>query len=195
MSPLATWLPPIVWTAVVLALSSAPFGADNTGSVFAPLLQWLLPWLTPHAIEVVHGLVRKSAHLTEYAVLAALWLRALRHSRVAGPATAAWLALAIAVAVAIVDEAHQTLLANRTGSARDVALDTVGALLVAVSARFGWGAVAETTTGALLWIAAAGGLGALAISLAAGVGGGVLWLTVPIAAIALVYHRRHTPRA
>ena len=194
MNRLVTWLPPVLWTVVVLAFSTAPFGADNTGSVLSPLLAWLLPWLTPRAVDVVHGLLRKTAHLTEYAVLTALWFRAFARSEVTRPGPAAWLALAIAVAVAIVDEAHQSTVPNRTGSARDVALDTLGALLVAVTARFGWGPVAETATGVLLWVAAAGGVGALAIALAAGVPGGVLWVTVPAAAAALAYRRRRAPR-
>ena len=77
MSRLATWLPPVAWTAVVLSLSAATFSADNTGGVIDPLLAWLLPWLTPSTIEAMHGLIRKLAHVTEYAVLAALWWRAL----------------------------------------------------------------------------------------------------------------------
>jgi hypothetical protein len=40
-----------------------------------------------------------------------------------------------------------------------------------------------------------GGIGALALDLAAGAGGGMLWLTVPAAAVLLVYRwRRSTSR-
>ena len=48
----------------------------------------------------------------------------------------------------------------------------------------------EAATGVLLWVGLLGGLAALALALAAGVGGGVLWLTVPVAAGALVYRWR-----
>src|SRR5204863_1924637 len=80
VSRLAPWVPPVAWTAVVLAFSSDTFSAHNTGSVVAPLLAWLLPWLAPSTIDTIHGLLRKSAHVTEYAVLAALWWRAFARS-------------------------------------------------------------------------------------------------------------------
>src|ERR687892_117674 len=51
---------------------------------------------------------------------------------------------------------------------------------------------AEAATGALLWIAAVAGLGALALGLAAGGSGGVLWLSVPAAAALLLYRWRRS---
>jgi len=189
VSRLATWLPPVAWTAVVLVLSSGTFSADNTGSVIDPMLAWLLPWLAPSTIEAIHGLLRKAAHVTEYAVLAALWWRALARSG-ARPGRAAWLTLLIGVTVAAVDEAHQSLLPSRTGSVRDVFIDTAGVALALALARLGWRRAAEAATGVLLWVGLLGGLAALALALAAGVGGGVLWLTVPVAAGALVYRWR-----
>jgi VanZ family protein len=194
VSRLATWLPPIVWTAVVLSLSSETFSADNTGGVLDPLLAWLLPWLAPSTIEVIHGLLRKAAHLTEYAVLGALWLRALTRGDAVRPGPAAWLTLLIGIVVAAIDEAHQSTLPSRTGTPRDVVIDMAGVLLVVVPARLGWQRTVEVATGLLLWVGVAGGLAALAVALAAGVGGGVLWLTVPTAAVALIYRRRRPTR-
>ncbi len=189
MSRLATWLPPVAWTAVVLTLSSATFSAENTGGVIDPLLAWLLPWLAPSTIDAIHGVLRKAAHVTEYAVLAALWWRAFARSG-AGPGRAAWLTLLIGVTVAAVDDTHQSFLPARTGSVRDVFIDTTGVALAVALARLGWHRAVEAATGVLLWVGLVGGLGALALALAAGVGGGVLWLTVPLAAGALVYRRR-----
>ncbi len=189
MSRLATWAPPIVWTAVVLVMSSTHFSADHTGSVLRPLLTWLLPWLTPEHVAFLHGVVRKAAHLTEYAVLAALWFRALTRSAVR-PTAAAWLALAVSVACAVVDETHQTFVPNRTGSAGDVLIDSLGALAAVLPARLGFWRAAEATTGVLLWVAAIGGAVMLTLGVAAGAGGGVLWVTVPVAAALLVYRRR-----
>ena len=190
MKRLATWLPPLVWTAVVLALSSAPFSADNTSGVIGPLLKWLLPWLSPTAVDTIHGLVRKLAHLVEYAILAALWLRAFARRAAVRIPVAAWLTLLIGVVVATLDEAHQSTVPSRTGSVRDVLLDTAGVLLAVVPARFGWARAVSVATGVLLWVGVVGGLGGLALGLTAGVGGGVFWLTVPVAAVALVYRRR-----
>jgi VanZ family protein len=191
VSRLATWAPPIVWTAVVLVMSSASFNAYNTGAVLQPLLTWLVPWLTAEHLRLLHGLVRKAAHLTEYAILAALWFRAFTRTATS-PTTAAWLALAVSVACAVVDETHQALVPTRTGSAGDVMIDAVGALAALAAARLGWVGAAEATTSVLLWIAVAGGALMLALGVAAGAGGGALWLTVPLAAGLLIYRRRRT---
>jgi len=190
VSRLATWLPPVVWTAVVLSFSSDTFSADNTGSVLAPLLAWLLPGLAPSTIEMIHGLIRKSAHVTEYAVLAALWWRAFARGGAVRPGLAAWLTLLIGVAVAAADEAHQAMVPSRTASIRDVVIDTAGVLLAVLPARLGWARAVDLATGALLWVGLAGGLAALALALAAGVSGGMLWFTVPAAAVVLVYRRK-----
>ena len=195
MTALATWLPPIAWTGLVLALSSPSFSADNTGGILRPLLAWLLPWLSASSIEVLHWLLRKAAHVTEYAVLAALWFRAFTRSGTVRPPAAAWLALVVGVVVATVDELRQSALASRGGSAGDVLLDTTGVVLAIVPARLGWRRAVDRATGVLLWVGAVGGLLALGLTLAAGAGGGVLWVTVPLAALALVYRRRRVRTA
>jgi len=62
-------------------------------------------------------ILRKLAHTTEYAVLGALLVRALRSP---------WLAFALGVAYAASDEFHQTFVRGRHGSPIDVAIDAVG---------------------------------------------------------------------
>jgi hypothetical protein len=136
-----------------------------------------------------HALARKAAHLTEYAILAALWWRAFTRSGAARPAAAMW-ALALSVACALIDESHQAFVPARTGSAGDVLIDSLGALIAVTVAWLGWSRSAEVGTSLLLWVAVAGGLAALGLELAAGAGGGVLWLTVPLAAGLLLYRRR-----
>jgi VanZ family protein len=184
-----------MWMAVVLTMSSSQMSAENTGSILRPLLAWLLPWLRPPHVDLIHGLVRKTAHLTEYGILAALWYRAFVRGKVMRPAVAGALAWAVSVACAIIDETHQSMLPSRTGTASDVMLDSLGALAAVLLIQIGrWQAV-DTLTGVLLWVAVLGGLGALALDLAAGAGGGMLWLTVPAAAGLLVYRwRRSTSR-
>ena len=190
MSRLVTWVPALIWTALVLGFSSGEFSAENTGSLLAPLLIWLFPWITPNQIGVIHGLVRKAAHLTEYGILALLWFRTLtRNGRLRVPA-GAWLALLICVASAILDETHQATIPSRTGSAADVLLDSIGATIALVPACLGWRWAVGATTGTLLWVAVIGGVLALALDLAVGAHGGVLWLTVPVAGALLVYRWR-----
>jgi VanZ family protein len=178
--------------AVILAMSSSAMSAEKTSGVLNPLLTWLLPWLRLDELQVIHILVRKIGHVTEYGVLALLWRRAFVRSGVLRPAAGGWAALAVSVACAAVDETHQAFVASRTGSAADVLLDALGALAAILLAWVGWARVIEAGTSALLWIAAVGGLGALALGLAAGGRGGVLWLTVPAAAAVLIYRWRRS---
>ena len=135
MSPLLSWLPPLVWMAVILVFSSDAFSGAQTGGVLAPLLRWLVPSITGAQIEIVHALIRKTAHFTEYGILAGLWLRTLVRKRVLALPAAAWVAFALTVAWACVDELHQSTVASRTGSAVDVAIDTAGAAVVLIGAR------------------------------------------------------------
>jgi hypothetical protein len=74
---LNSWGPPIVWMAAIAWFSTDTFSADHTGAVLEPLLRWLLPAIRPAQIAAAHYLVRKGAHVTVYAILAALVLRAL----------------------------------------------------------------------------------------------------------------------
>ena len=192
MNRLVTWVPALIWTALVLGFSSGEFSAENTGSLLAPLLIWLFPWITPNQIGVIHALVRKAAHLTEYGILALLWFRTLTRGGGLRVSTGAGLALVICVASAIIDESHQATIPSRTGSASDVLLDSVGAAAALVPACLGWRWVVGATTGTLLWIAVIGGVLALALDLAVGAHGGVLWLTVPAAGALLVYRWRRS---
>jgi hypothetical protein len=94
---LSVWLPVVAWAAVIFTLSSIP--NLSTGLGF---------WDT---------LLRKGAHLTEYAVLGALLRRAL------GRKTPA---LAIGIAYAATDELHQHFIRGRHASPLDVLIDAVG---------------------------------------------------------------------
>jgi len=116
-----TWLPPILWAACIWLFSTSFFTASQTASVIEPILRWLLPWSAPATIHFLHHIIRKSAHLSEYAVL--FWLLArgpLRHS----PATA----LVICALYAVLDETHQVFVPGRTPSPYDVGIDFSGAL-------------------------------------------------------------------
>jgi len=77
----------------------------------------------------VHFLSRKAAHLLEYALLLALWWRALEKKLSDRAAMA--LALAITVAYACTDELHQRYVEGRIGTPLDVAIDTAGAAMAA----------------------------------------------------------------
>ena len=180
------WLPPLLWMAVIVGLSTDAGSSEHTESWLLPFLRTLAPWATPALLEALHGLTRKLAHLSEYAILAALWLRAFVRGRNLSPRTAGVLALAISVAWAILDELHQSFVPSRTASLADVLVDTAGALIALTVAHVGWRQAVDHTTTALLWIALIGGAGFLLVNTILGVPSGPLWLTAPAAGMALI---------
>lgn len=125
--PLRRYGPAILWMGVIFLLSTDLFSQTHTGTVLLPLLGWLFPWAAPETLAFLHGSLRKLGHLTEYAVLATLWYRARVHRTVAWAPEAARFALLVAVGYAVTDEAHQALVASRTGSLLDVVIDAAGA--------------------------------------------------------------------
>lgn len=123
------WLPAVAWMAMVLAASSDPFSAKHTGEVLHAVLAWIFGQIDAVTFGLVHFLVRKSAHFTEYAILSALWFRAIRvHLNSLWRVRWALIGLIISLSVAILDELHQTFVPSRTGSAHDVLLDFCGAM-------------------------------------------------------------------
>jgi VanZ family protein len=94
------WIPVVVWAAVIFTFSSIPSLGTGLGT-----------WDT---------ILRKGAHTTEYAVLAALLLRATGSYGVA---------LALALAYAASDELHQSFVRGRHGSAVDIGIDAIGTLV------------------------------------------------------------------
>ena len=94
--------------------------AEHTSRFIGPFLRWFSPDVSDSMIASVQLVVRKCAHLTEYAILAALLFRALRMFGVAFIAAAAYAAL---------DEFHQSFVSSRTASPWDVAIDCLGAMI------------------------------------------------------------------
>ena len=77
-------------------------------------------------------LLRKLAHVTEYAVLTLCWWRALRGLGVAR-AAARSRSRSIALAYAATDEFHQTFVDGRHGTPVDVLIDAIGMAIAAAS--------------------------------------------------------------
>ena len=136
----AAWLPVIVWVALIAWLSGDGFSDERTADWLArwPVLAWL--GLTPAVIAPVNLILRKSAHLVEYAILSMLSYRALGATGTRSPSWRALGALSLALACAALDELHQSATLSRGGSLHDVVLDGAGAVagaLLAVRGRRG----------------------------------------------------------
>jgi VanZ family protein len=189
--PLKYWLPPALWMAVIIGLSSDVGSADHTGHWLLPLLKMMASWATQTQLDALHSLARKSGHITEYAVLAALWYRAFARGRHATPRTAAAIAFSISVCWAGLDELRQSLVPTRTASATDVATDSIGVLLALLVAYLGWRTALDRATSMLLWVGFLGGLLFLVLNAITGVPSGALWLTAPLAASLLLGRRMY----
>jgi VanZ family protein len=99
-SAVRSWLPVLAWCAVIFAFSSIPALGTGLGT-------WDL-------------VLRKCAHVTEYAILGVLLVRA------AGRPGAA---VVLGALYAVSDEVHQHFVRGRHGAWYDVAIDTVGVTL------------------------------------------------------------------
>ena len=115
------WLPVLLWGMLIFTMSTSTFSALNTSRFIEPTLRWLFPLASSATITVLHALVRKAAHFTEYGVLFWLLLRGPMQGR-------PYLALTVCVLYALLDEGHQVFVDGRTPSFYDVALDSTGAL-------------------------------------------------------------------
>jgi VanZ family protein len=113
--------------ALISVFSTEDFSSQHTGPIFIGLLHWLLPHASENALELIHHLIRKGAHLFEYGVLGILLLRAIRGSGRGWKLRWAILALAIAAGYSGVDEFHQSFVPGRNSSVWDSLLDTCGA--------------------------------------------------------------------
>jgi len=67
--------------ALIFVGSTGPLSASHTSRIIGPILRWLYPEISDVAIERVRFVVRKTAHFTEYAVLALLVWRALARTK------------------------------------------------------------------------------------------------------------------
>lgn len=125
----AAWLAVAACIVAILVFSGDEFSARSTSRILAPILRWLFPDLDAAAFHALHMGARKAAHVTEYALLGLLALRALRLSLAVSLARAAGLGLGLVLAVAATDEFRQSMLHSRTGSLADVGFDLAGGVL------------------------------------------------------------------
>jgi VanZ family protein len=70
-------MPVAIWMAFIFVMSSDLGSAAHTSRIIEPLILWINPNASPETLEHLHFLIRKFGHLSEYAVLALLVLRAV----------------------------------------------------------------------------------------------------------------------
>ncbi len=133
------WLALALWMGLIFAMSAMPgdISGEQSGTVVRILLavrNLFLPNapLGAQTLARMEWVVRKGAHMTEYAVLALLARRAFHLSGARHPAL---YALALSVAYAASDEYHQRFVGGRGPSPVDVMIDATGATLALIARR------------------------------------------------------------
>lgn len=96
------WLPVVIWSGVIFGVSGQAINSSTAQ------FSWL------------DFIVKKTAHVTEYAILFWLTWRANKSLKQT---------LIMCVLFALSDEWHQTFVPGREGTLRDVGFDTIGMLL------------------------------------------------------------------
>jgi VanZ family protein len=122
-------MPVIAWMLVIFSASTDLGSAAQTSRFLIPFLHWLNPQVSPDTIAAVQFAMRKSAHVTEYAILAMLFLRAVRNHLRASFVRQAAVVLVVVGLYAVTDEFHQSFSVMRTASPVDVMIDCCGAVL------------------------------------------------------------------
>jgi VanZ family protein len=119
--------PLLAWMCFIFIASTNNLSASNTGRILRPLLLWLFPSISEERLVLVHFLVRKLAHFTEYAILGLLAARAFLGSG-RRSLRKSWLLLSLLLVIlyALSDEFHQLFVPSRTGSIYDSLIDMSG---------------------------------------------------------------------
>lgn len=103
------WLPPVLWALIIFTFSSFP--TIETSDFFL--------W---------DFLIKKSAHLIEYGILAILIYRAMIETEIDNKKAIIY-SIIIAGLYGASDEFHQSFIPGRGPAVRDVIIDTIGATI------------------------------------------------------------------
>ena len=126
---LTYWGPVLLWMSFIFWMSTGTFSAENTSLIIEPILRFLMPSISPEKVALIHGIIRKSGHVTEYFILGILLFRAFRRGT---KELLSWrwvfYSIFIVMLYAASDEFHQSFVSTRTASFVDVGIDTLGGI-------------------------------------------------------------------
>lgn len=115
---------------LIFTASADSLSGERASRFLAPFLRWLFPGISEATLESVMLVIRKCAHVIEYAVLAVLVWCALRGAARVEPK--GWskrhvgMVMAVVILYAITDELHQSIVPTRVGTPVDVMIDAAG---------------------------------------------------------------------
>jgi VanZ family protein len=124
------WFPVVLWMGFIFLMSTDQFSAHKTFVVVERIARYLFPSISGAQIDLLHTIVRKSAHVTEYFISGLLLFRAFRGGSTE-PRSLRWAmaSLLVIVLIAASDEYHQSFVESRTASVVDVGIDIAGGIL------------------------------------------------------------------
>jgi hypothetical protein len=134
---LRAWWPAGVWVGLIALESNDFFSAENTASMLYRWLTRLFGHINYHAFFIFHHYLRKGGHFVGYGVLGLFLLRGWRATldqdrvQLGRTTLLSWLGT---VFVATMDEWHQSYIPSRTGTWRDVVLDSAAGLVFLLGA-------------------------------------------------------------
>ena len=138
LSLVRAWWPAVVWVGIIVIESTDYLSSEHTGNALYWLLKRVFGQINLYDFLVWHHYLRKAGHVVGYGILCLLLLRGLRATLNVSPrfilitAALAWLGTAF---VAALDEWHQAFIPSRTGTMRDVILDSIAGLVFLLVAQ------------------------------------------------------------
>jgi VanZ family protein len=127
------WILILGWMTIIFLFSSQ--NADESSALSEGFLRRFILWFLPdnistETVDLLEHIVRKCAHMTEYAVLSILISMELR---LYVSFKLQWKYIVISVILvmlyAATDEFHQLFIGGRSGQVKDVLIDTLGGLI------------------------------------------------------------------
>ncbi len=124
------WLPVLLWAVLIFSASGDKKSVQHSSRIIDPLVRWLIPGISDEAVRTTVLVVRKCAHVTEFAAFTLLLWRAARGALWKSTARWDWnvakFAFGVSVLFAISDEIHQSFVPGRQGAVMDVVIDSAG---------------------------------------------------------------------
>lgn len=124
----------IAWIMIIFSFSLQ--NGDESGKLSGGIVAWVVDLLFPEDfahVELVHFLIRKAAHFTEYFILGVLLSMTVREANWTRPLLKPWI---LGTLVACCDETIQLFSEGRAGMITDVMLDSSGVLTGCVIMTF-----------------------------------------------------------
>ena len=109
-----------VWMVAIFVFSSSLMSAENTATYL---------FGDPPSVLVANFVIRKFAHIAEYAILTYLWFRSL-WTKPGRFVPCVWWSMLLSILYAMSDEWHQTFVPSREGIWTDVVWDAIGVAMM-----------------------------------------------------------------